>query len=603
MIAEVLRCTSDTLSPRSCSTRRRNSGRIVKRPSTFLIEKVIMSDSTALCGVCCLRHLSKPSTGWCLECEEGLCVDCKEHHSLLKATRNHNILPITEYQKLPQNVLEITQNCGKHNEIVQIVCIKHDCPCCRKCIIETHNNCKDLIEIEDYIKDVKSSTRFNELEEMLNETAENIKRIRINRQENLTSLQEERIRIENDIAQTRIKINNHLDILQADLIQNLYAKAMKENEKIQQVLKSLDEKQCQIKEYQNTFETIKKYAKDVQLFLFMKLMETNMVTNEKFIQSLMESESLCQVMLVFKDTIDTETITASMPYIGKVGVDYSPSQVSIMKKKEKQAQMMANKATTKSIGKIALKVQKKITACGKGVTGCTLLPHGKMAFANEMERNVKIVKSEGSLDFNIDLKPYTPFDITYIPSTNTIAVTSSSSNDIKVVDVNTKRVLKTYCLDSPCAGISYSEKRLILCSTEKGILELNQLDGSVKTIISVEMDNFTHVAVLGDKIYYTHSNNNSVVCYDFRGKIQWTFQNREITYPFGVTVDIGGNVFVAGNNSPHNVVVVSPDGQQHKQLLSSKDDIEWPNGLIYDRHKNQLLVTNYDKGAVLYNVT
>ncbi|CAG2239855.1 unnamed protein product [Mytilus edulis] len=169
-----------------------------------------MSDSTALCDLCCLRHLSKPSTGWCLECEEGLCIDCKEHHSLLKATRNHNIISITEYQKLPQNV-------RNHKKL--------------KCIIETHNNCTNLIEIEDYIKDIKSSARFQEVEEIMNETAENIKRIRINREENLKSLQEEKKKIENDIAQTRIKINNHLDKLQADLIQNLYAKVKKENGK------------------------------------------------------------------------------------------------------------------------------------------------------------------------------------------------------------------------------------------------------------------------------------------------------------------------------------------------------------------------------------
>ncbi|XP_071126771.1 uncharacterized protein [Mytilus edulis] len=561
-----------------------------------------MSDSTALCGVCCLRHLSKPSTGWCLECEEGLCIDCKEHHSLLKATRNHTIIPITEYQKLPQNVLEITRNCKKHNEILQIFCKKHDSPCCRKCIIETHNNCKNLIEIEDYIKDIKSSARFLEVEEMMNETDENIKRIRINREENLKSLQEEKKRIETDILQTRIKINNHLDKLQADLIQTLYAKVEKENEKIQQVLKSLEEKQCQIKEYQNTFENNKKYATDVQLFLSMKLMETNMVKDEEFIRSLIESESLCQVMLVMKDTFDTETITVSMPYIGKVDVDYSPSQVSIMKKKEKQAQMMMTKTTVRSIANFALKIEKKISACGYGVTGCTLLPHGKIAFANEKERNITVVKSDGSLDFKIGLYPYIPFDITYIPNTNTIAATSSNSNDIKIVDVNTKKVLKTYSLDSPCAGISYSEQKIILCSTKKGILELNQHNGSVKTIVSDKMDNYSHVSLLGDKIYYTKPNNKSVICCDLQGNIQWTFKNPTMTYPFGVTVDTDGNVYVVCNNS-NNIVVISSDGQQHKQMLSSNDGVCLPNGLIYDRHNNQLLVTYYFNGAVLYNVT
>lgn len=193
-----------------------------------------------------------------------------------------------------------------------------------------------------------------------------------------------------------------------------------------------------------------------------------MVKDEVFIQSLIEGESLCQVMLVLKDTIGTEKITAGMPYIGKISVDYSPSQVRIIKKKEKQAQMMTNKATIRSIANVALKIEKKISACGKGVTGCTLLPHGTIAFADEKERNITVVKSDGSPDFKTDLYPYKPFDITYIPNINTIAVSSSRSKDIKIVDMNTKRVLKTYCINSPCAVISYSEKRLILCSTEKG---------------------------------------------------------------------------------------------------------------------------------------
>ncbi|CAG2210092.1 unnamed protein product [Mytilus edulis] len=202
------------------------------------------------------------------------------------------------------------------------------------------------------------------------------------------------------------------------------------------------------------------------------------------------------------------------------------------------------------------------------------------------KRGITVVKSDGSLDFKIDLKPFAPFDITNIPNTNTIAVTSNSSNDIKIVDVNARGVLKTYCLDSPCAGITCKENSFILCSRENGILELNQHDGSIKTIVSLKMDNYSHVAISGDKIYYTHSQNHSVTCCDFQGQIQWTFRDRKIKFPIDVSVDNDGNVFVAGNHS-NNVVVISQDGQQHKQLLSSMDGIEWPNGLIFDRDNNQ----------------
>lgn len=52
-----------------------------------------------------------------------------------------------------------------------------------------------------------------------------------------------------------------------------------------------------------------------------------------------------------------------------------------------------------------------------------------------------------------------------------------------------------------------------------------------------------------------------------------------MTKPLGVTVDTHGNVFVACNYSC-KVFDISPDGQQYKQLLSSKDGVKLPNGLI-----------------------
>lgn len=138
--------------------------------------RVVMSDSAALCGVCCRRHLSKPTTVWCRDCDEGLCQDCKEYHSFLKVTSHHHMISFNEYQTLPRNVLEIRKYCVTHEERFKTFCKKHGCPCCKTCLIETHNNCKDLIEIEDYINDSKFSARLTDLEDMLDETVVNVKK-------------------------------------------------------------------------------------------------------------------------------------------------------------------------------------------------------------------------------------------------------------------------------------------------------------------------------------------------------------------------------------------------------------------------------------------
>ena len=48
-----------------------------------------MATSTVACDICSVRHITKSSAVWCSECDEGFCTDCKEYHSLAKATRDH----------------------------------------------------------------------------------------------------------------------------------------------------------------------------------------------------------------------------------------------------------------------------------------------------------------------------------------------------------------------------------------------------------------------------------------------------------------------------------------------------------------------------------
>lgn len=180
--------------------------------------------------------------------------------------------------------------------------------------------------------------------------------------------------------------------------------------------------------------------------------------------------------------------------------------------------MLATKSTIKSIRNIALEFQKKITACGDGVTGCTLLPHGKIAFANEKEISIGVIKSDASLDFKIKLKPFIPFDITYY--SDTIVVTTVRSYSIKMVDINTKYELKSFLLDVHCTYIMHTDNRLVSCTTKKGIIEFNHHNGAVKTIIKGVMYDYSHITQSQDKIYCTYTYNKSVMCYDQFGKIQ-----------------------------------------------------------------------------------
>ena len=78
--------------------------------------------------------------------------------------------------------------------------------------------------------------------------------------------------------------------------------------------------------------------------------------------------------------------------------------------------------------------------------------------------------------------------------------------------------------------------------------------------------------------------------------------DRVLLSPHGITVDNDGNVYTVGFYS-NNVVVFSPDGQRHRQLLASKDGFSCPRVLDYDKSTNRLLVVNQSSTAFLFDVT
>jgi sugar lactone lactonase YvrE len=132
---------------------------------------------------------------------------------------------------------------------------------------------------------------------------------------------------------------------------------------------------------------------------------------------------------------------------------------------------------------------------------------------------------------------------------------------------------------------------------------LNLNDKSKSNVINCSMLGVYYVATSGDKLYYTNINTDTVTCCDLHGTTQWEFKDtRVLHYPYSISVDNDGNVYVVGYDS-NNVVVISPDGQRHRQLWSSNDGLKKPRVLEYDRSTNRLLVVNDNSTAFLFDVT
>ncbi len=163
--------------------------------------------------------------------------------------------------------------------------------------------------------------------------------------------------------------------------------------------------------------------------------------------------------------------------------------------------------------------------------------------------------------------------------------------------------MTTISMDTTIFGMTVTGGTLYYCAGEKGLKMLNLSDKSVSDISNSNMPGVYYVATSGDKLYYTNCVTHIVTCCDLHGTTQWAFNYGHVLQgPRGISVDNNGNAYVVGHLS-NNLVVISPDGQRHRQLLSSTDGLVNPFVLDYDKSTNRLLVVNEACTAFLFDVT
>jgi F0F1-type ATP synthase membrane subunit b/b' len=462
--------------------------------------------------------------------------------------------------------------------------------------------------LEQVLKNVKTSTMFTEIEHLIKEMIENISKIRQNREKNSSSVKENKQRIENEIQELRTKINNYLDKLQEKLMTELAEAEKQVKEETREQLVSLDEKQKELTEYQTNVVNIKKYASNLQTVIAVKQIEKQVETQDRCLQSLLNSDSLNETKLSYKINTGLKTITTSIQKFGEVVVESKPCEINLVRKKNKQAQMMRSELLSPmSVQNIKLNLKQKINIKASFIRGCSLLPDGRMVFSYYSSDSIICISKNRVelIKIGKDKTGASSYDTVYIKDTNSVAVSSwyGGNGCITIIDIESKKVTTTISINTNIYGMAVRGRTIYYCTGNKGLKMLNLSDKSTSDVINSDMSTVDYIATSTDKLYYTNYDRHTVTCCDLHGTTQWDFKdNRVLQYPRGITVDNDGNVYVIGYRS-NNVVVISPDGQRHRQILSSRDGLSYPRVLDYDQSINRLLVANTERTAFLFDVT
>ena len=337
-------------------------------------------------------------------------------------------------------------------------------------------------------------------------------------------------------------------------------------------------------------------------------MEKDVETQDTCLQSLINSEHLNQTKLSYRIDTSLKTIATCIEKLGEVVVVSKPCEMNCVRKKDKQAQMMVtNQSQHVSVQTIQLNLKQKINTKGRGITGCSLLPGGRMVLSCNSTNTVSFINTEGVELFHISKDKTGPctYNAVYIKYSNSVAVSCGSGDNecIVIIDIESQEVMTTISMDTYIYGMAVRGRTIYYCTDDKGLKMLNLSDRSVSDIINRNMSGVCYVATSEDNLYYTNANTHIVTCCDLHGTTQWEFKDtRVLKGPVGISVDNDGNVYAVCFHSD-KVVVISSDGKRHRQLLSYKDGLRNPRVLDYDRSTNRLLVVKQSRSAFLFDVT
>ncbi|XP_071145578.1 uncharacterized protein [Mytilus edulis] len=560
-----------------------------------------MASNPKVCGICDQRHITKPSTDWCSECNQALCTECKDFHALIKASQNHSTIPISNHLALGSSFSQVEGHCPVHDDKYQLFCQTHDCLLCLTCL-EEHTKCGDVVRISKLTRDVKTSESFVDTQNSLSDIVLNLSKIQSHLEENVCDIKKQKESILREIAQMREEIDSHLDKIEKSLKIEL-SKVVDDqcDNTICKTLEDIKRKKIDIEKCQLEMDDLNRYGSDLQTFFGLREISAKTSTIDQCLHTLDDDSSLNRVSISCKINRKISGFVEEVVRLGTIQVQKIQSKINLERSKDKQAQLVG--VRNKSINDIKLTLLNTIRLdASTSVTGCCSLPAGNIVFCNNScgRECIQICHPNGNLLLKISIAPNYAFDVTCIDD-KTVAVSSNSSysKQINIINIDTK-VISSIQTEDKCKGLTYKDGSLMVCVAGKGIQTLNAKSGNSTTIVPCDLGFYSYIVSSDNKLYYTNSKDHTVTCCDMAGNIIWT-QN-VLTDPCGIAVDHAGNVYTV-SVSQQTLIVLSEDGQLSRQLLSKNDGLEDAFAIAYDKIKHRLCVANLQDKCFLFDVT
>ena len=557
---------------------------------------------TSKCGPCNFRDMDRNALVWCLVCKEGLCCDCKEHHTALKVLRSHEMIPYENLRKLPNIAQDIRETCLEHDRKFEVYCSDHQESCCIKCrTTGIHKSCSNTVPLDDVIGDVKSSVAMRRIEEELSGLISKTGTIIENKENSIHLIEDQITDIKKDIQDMREGIEKNIREQFKKIEKKIDERKMEYETKTNDAITKLNGNLKTAQNLRETIAQIKESASNLQIYLCLKELESMVSKEENRLSTILENGVLDNMTLRYIPSEQLEKLI-SIGCIGDIECETKPLDICFGSHGQSVKKTESKQPNSIDIDEVRLekRTEMSFTDTTTMVTNCVVLHNGSMLFT-DFSKNSRLFLYDANGNFLRHIKVESkPFDLVVINET-VVAVTLTKAKIVLFIDLNHDNVVKSFSTVGECYGIDHVADRFAVSVQGVGIEIFDDEGILIKTIPF----SCTALVFLKSNICYVKVKSNVLRCCDLEGSNMWELKlpvSASYNYP-SMTIDEYGNVYIAeGNND--EVFIVTEDGARYRKLLQRSDGLYYVNGIFINTKKQQLLLcTKQDKMAVLYDVS
>ncbi|XP_052074245.1 uncharacterized protein LOC127712081 [Mytilus californianus] len=559
------------------------------------------TETNCVCDVCHVRHIRSTVREYCPQCDQNLCENCSEHHRIAEASKTHQTITFEQYKELPPFIQNIKHRCDQHGYPFEFHCQLHTSLACKRCIVMEHRTCDDLVLLEDVVSDSNSSAALERLENSLQGVKSIITTAISKSKDNLKILPINEDNVVERIKDMRKNIN--FDKLEQDLILKVTQSKVKGKRYISRVLQDLETENKQVNEISKNIEVLKECASGRQSFIGTRNLQQSLQQLTMQLQSMYEKGDFHDVKICceFDDSFVNKEEA-----VGSIGC-VLPRKVNVGFTLKKIADGAGQTKDYFKIDGVTVKQLERLRVYGNEITACMMLKENITLFLNrDMDRHSKILKFiSGDFEGDINLLPASVFDIAYLDEKRVLVTTRDSSKSMKVFDMDQPRARRHLKMNDSCYGITSNKQVFIFCTNN--CIKVLDYDALSVSNFPADFENVdlqeTYLTANENNLFLSDYHRDTVTCYDFSGKVVWTFSDKAILEnPRGIALDDRSNVYIAGSMS-NNVVIMTSIGKRARELLGLADGLVHPHAIYFDKDDDILLVSNLTGPAFKYSIT